>query len=115
MIINLTPHTLNIFDNDGNETTIVPSGKIARINVETKQVGQFEGLPLFETVVTGEPYMTDSTGNIADEWLPEPKDNTIYVVSGLFRQHCDREDFYQPGQLRRDENGKPIGALGLSR
>ena len=104
-IVNLTPHTLNIADRDGNViVAIPPSGTVARIAVTRRQCGVTEeGIPLFITEY-GEP-----------EGLPDPQPSTIYVVSGMFLSHVSRPDLYQPGELVRDENGRPIACIGLLR
>lgn len=103
-IVNLTPHKLNIYDeNKRLVAEIEPSGQVARIATSRECVGQADGIPLF-AVSYGEP-----------EGLPKPQPDTIYVVSGMFRAAHDRADLYQPGELLRDENGRPVGCVGLSR
>jgi len=103
-IVNLTPHELNVFNEDGQSVATIPaSGQVARISVERKQIGDINGIPLFETKI-GEP-----TG------LPERQPDAIYVVSYMFRANFDREDLWQPGELLRNEAGQPIGCIGLSR
>lgn len=105
-IVNLTPHTLNIFDEDGNEVmTIEPSGQIARLKTwkHRAELDFYSGpVPLYVTRVD-EP-----------EGLPEWRSGTIFVVSGVFRAACPRPDLWQPGELLRDEQGRPIGCIGLS-
>lgn len=104
-IINLTSHNLNLFDEDGNQIlTVRPSGTEARIKVVHRLIDRADGIPFFVTEPAGPP-----TG------LPGPQENTIYVVSGMFRSFCDRPDLYQPGQLVRDDEDRPIGCIGLSR
>ena len=114
MIVNLTKHTVNIFDEDGNEVaTIEPSGLEARIKTKIEKVSHRDGVPLFETKVLGSPYVIDEAGN--EEDMPGQKHDTIYIVSGIFRSNFDREDLYQPGRLLRDNEGKVVGCVGLSR
>lgn len=104
-IVNLTPHALSIFNAAGEKVcNLLPSGEVARIPTSKKQVGEVDGIPLFETMASGTP-----TG------LPDPVEGTIYVVSGVFRLYFDRDDLYQPGELKRDEKGVPNGCIGLSR
>jgi hypothetical protein len=108
-IVNLTPHTINIYDENHTEILAVPpSGNIAKISVNREKVASVRmpmgsNIPIFETT-SGEP-----------EGLPEEKLDTILIVSGMFRAHVNRSDLYQPGELLRDENGQPIGCVGLSR
>lgn len=121
-VVNLTPHTLNIkVVSDYKEHGIMngisgsgmlginypiwlelePSGQVARVSSSSELVGEVAGIPVFETVY----------GDI--EGLPDPKDGTIYVVSGMTQAQTSRQDVYAPGDLIRDENGKPIGCRGL--
>lgn len=104
--INLTPHELNILNDDEEEVlTIPPSGDTVRVDVTRQTVDHVEGAPIKKT----------EFGDV--EGLPEPKEDTIYVVSGFVGSHpdvSDRDDVVSPGQLVRDENGKPIGAKGFA-
>jgi hypothetical protein len=103
--INLTPHTINIFDEGGKEQVLStpPSGTIARCTVENIKIDEKKGIPLFKS----------SFGEVID--LPDPKDGTIYIVSMLIRSALpNRKDLASPGQLLRDEDGRPIGCKGLS-
>lgn len=114
-IINLTPHTLNIFDeNDNTVLSVAPSGRIARIVTEKTQIGTIDDIPIYQTLVTGEPALIVSETKESVEF-PSQNNGVIYVVSGLFRQYFARDDVYQPGELKRDENGNPVGCVGLSR
>ena len=113
-IVNLTKHTVNIFDEDGNEVAAIePSGLEARIKTKVDTAGYRDGVPLFKTKVLGSPYAVDEVGN--EEDMPGQKHGTIYIVSGIFRSNFDREDLYQPGRLLRDNEGKVVGCVGLSR
>ena len=123
-IINLTPHAISIYDRNGEHIAdLAPSGQAARI--ETRAVWesyvQVFGytVPLFKTEATGEPVcnpVTDGKVN-AEVALPFPeyRNDAILVVSGLFRSAYDRADLYQPGELIRDESGKVVGCVGLTR
>jgi len=113
--INLTAHAVNIFNSKGEEVEVVePSGFVARIKTERQLREVVDGVEFYDTVVTGEPYMvyteTKEVGTLHD-----PKPNTIYIVSGLFRSHFDRYDLWQPGELLRDDSGVVYGCAGLSR
>lgn len=104
-IKNLTPHTLNVFDVAGNEHTI-PSDGVARAEetrIKLTQIGDFA----VDTVMYG-----NAIG------LPELEEGTIIVVSALTAQSPEcksRQDVYIPGPLLRDENGKIVGCVGLSK
>ena len=105
-IINLTPHALRLLAEDGKTvaTEIQPSGQIARVAAKAVLVGHAGAVPLYHTEYG------------AVEGLPEPQPETIYVVSGLVRAAVPhREDVYSPGRLVRDDQGRPVGAIGLTR
>ena len=100
-IINLTPHTIN-FHSCGKIYSI-PSSGIARATSERTQINTINGFPVY----------TVSYGNV--ENLPEPKENTIYVVSALTAQAVpDREDVFIVDDTIRDENNRIIGCRGLA-
>lgn len=103
-IINLTTHTLNIFSEDKEEViSIEPSGQIARISVETKKTKTIAGIPFFKSVF----------GKV--EGLPNKAQGCIYVVSSLVLVNTkDRNDVFAPGELLRNDEGQPIGCIGLS-
>lgn len=104
-IINLTPHTLTIYNADGEHVlTVPPSGTVARVAVRRIETGVINGVPLYATQYG------------APEGLPEPLPGVIYVVSGMMRAAVpERTDVWQPGELRRDENGQVVGCVGLQR
>lgn len=96
-IVNLTPHAIHLPDR-----IIEPSGQLARCAEFSRNAGSFDGIPLIRRNY-GEA-----------EGLPEPRDDTLYIVSLLVRQACpDRRDIASPGDLVRDDEGKIIGASNL--
>lgn len=110
-IINLTPHTINILrEKDGKYhevAKVIPSGQVAHLEVTRK---------VSAAPITGAARVTFFRSTFGNPiGLPDRKENTIYIVSSLFRSGCDREDLWAPGKLIRDEEGRPIGCLGLSR
>lgn len=61
-MINLTPHPITLRADDGTETTIQPSGTVARVSMQETDVGCLLGLPVIRReagAVTGLP--TDGT------------------------------------------------------
>jgi hypothetical protein len=114
-LINLTAHSINICNKDGKEVLIVPSsGKEARIRTQRALVATLEGIEFYHIHVSGEPYLKDVETGVETEFLSGKRD-TYFIVSGLFRSYFDRLDLYQPGELLRDDDGNPIGCVGLSR
>ena len=86
--LNLTPHALVLRAADGTDTTIAPSGTIARVGTTPgAQVGELNGIPLFGTIAFGEV-----------EGLPAPAAETVYIVSGLVGGRVvGRTDVVVPG------------------
>ena len=105
-VYNLTPHTLNIIDSDGNVTVIPASGAIARVGTTEVLVGR---LGLVEVVKR-------SFGKV--EWgfdMSQMKKDTVYIVSSLVASAIkDRHDILVPGTLVRNDEGQPIGCQGLA-
>ena len=104
-IVNMTPHSLNIHNQDGEHVlTVEPSGTVARIEVKRNLMREEDGILFFETIAGD-----------CDE-LPAPEMGTIFVVSRFVRAAvADREDVFQPGELLRNDAGQVIGCIGLSR
>jgi len=108
-IVNLTPHTLCLASATvaGELIEIEPSGMIARVDV-TRELVKTIDTPGGKVYIYSTVY-TEVTG------LPEPVDGTIYVVSGLVKSRVTgRRDVCAPADLIRDENGRVIGAAGLT-
>ncbi len=103
MFVNLTPHRLSVVDSDGkNVLALDPSGAVARVEVKNELVKGLYGIEIFEQVVG------EVTG------LPLPAFGTYYLVSTMVRLAVpDRKDVLSPGQLVRDESGRPVGCCGL--
>lgn len=102
-IINLTPHTVNILIGD-KQINIEPSGTVARCYVERDTIGEINGIPLTQNrfgQVTG---------------LPDPKEDTFYIVSSLVANACkERDDLVIPDETVRDGQGRIIGCRSLAR
>jgi len=111
-IINLTPHTLNIFTNSNEEVTIAPSGVIARRAAKREVTGEVAGISLQKSVYSGLIFEDKEKNKV--EFTNETE--AIYVVSSLCLNGSDTpENFYAPGEQIRNDEGKPIGAKGLSK
>ena len=103
-IVNLTPHPLNIVDEEGN-VILSRDGcqNPPRLQEERTHTGYLVGVPTFKVRL----------GKI--ENLPEPNGDTIFVVSRPVAEASrDRDDLFIPDQLVRDEKGSVIGAKGLA-
>jgi hypothetical protein len=107
-LVNLTPHEIVVYLDSGNVLKIPPSGLVVRVTARETQVGIVNGIPVFKT----------EYGEI--QGLPEPKENTIYIVSLLVLQALrargvERSDVVAPNTgpgphgAVRDSEGRIIG------
>ena len=107
-LLNLTPHEVVCHVNDYVTITVAREILSARVATETiamppimDEVGSFE-LPMFAT----------KYGNV--ENLPEPENNTYYIVSRMVKTaSIDRTDLLVPSGLVRDALGVIIGCRGF--
>ncbi len=102
-LVNLTPHSINILNEEGEVVMVPPSGTVARCNETTIAIGEANGFPLYKTTygeVTG---------------LPEGDGfETLFIVSALPGAAVPyRLAVASPGQLVRGPDGQPIGCRGL--
>lgn len=108
-IINLTPHTVTVFDGDTVVLSIESAG-VARVASFTEQVGQIQ---IGEVVVT----RTHTTfGEV--EGLPAQAPGVGYIVSNMIisalaQQGIRRDDLFTPGMQVRDDQGRVIGCRSL--
>jgi len=126
MIINLTPHPINIFEesqvdssnprrlfllNGQTPIKVIPaSGDVANVDLDYISSEDIDGIPIKQRVVNG----------IYDPFK-HPSDDEYYVVSSLFKsvwidlgkEYSDR--LLTVGQVIYDslDNPRPIGCLGL--
>lgn len=102
-IVNLTPHAININRHQIDTIEIPPSGTVARCDEVRTNIDSIDLIPV--DVV--------SFGDV--EGLPEPQENTVYIVSALVAARVpERRDVYMPGKAIRDDAGRVIGCSGLS-
>lgn len=95
MIVNLTPHPVNIInDNGGIEKIYSPSGHICRVIQEDIKIDDVDGVPVYN-VRYGE------TTN-----LPPKIKDVRYIVSMVVADaNPDRDDFLVPNDLVRYQTG----------
>ncbi len=104
--VNLTSHTITIYDiiNHRERPVLVlhPSGIEARVQMGYKLRRYISPVPVY-SFEAGE-----TVG------LPDPKPGVYYIVSSLVQAAVpDRDDLLAPGELIKDQDGHPIGCLGL--
>lgn len=103
-IVNLTPHEVNIISDGAIRRTFTPSGIIARVSVGDTVVDTIDGVDILE----------ERYSDVTD--LPDPADDTIYIVSLLVCQACpERSDLVHPSRPVRDNAGRIVGCEGLGR
>ena len=109
-IVNLTPHDIN-FIGEGNEVVLtIPSSGVARASSIRYQTGTVtpDGTDLVISLNRTE------FGKV--ENLPDPQEDTIYIVSALTAQAVpERYDLFITDDAVRDENGRIIGCRALAR
>lgn len=107
MIINKTPHPVNIVNPDGSLIHTFPKceeADLIRLSVNTEPNDNIDGFPTSVTVF-GEP-----TG------LPEYKEGTFYVVSQLVKNALpERKDLLVPAEVLRGDQGIILGCKSLGR
>ena len=104
VIVNLTPHDINLFRGDELVEKIVSSGT-ARVSVRSEKVGEINGYPISKNCY----------GEIIG--LPEPQPGVFYVVSALVAQAAAgrRTDLLVVNDTVRDQDGRIIGCRGFAR
>lgn len=105
--VNLTPHNIIVEDKNGKEIEIKPTGVVARVSTTQNLINIIEGIEIFET----------QFGEV--ENLPEPKADTIYVVSAMVLSAVKntRNDVFAPNtsKANRNELGHITSVRGLTR
>ena len=111
-IVNLTPHALNIRQNNGEIVNVEPSGIVARCQTTKKVVDWLtDGLHPDDV-----PHIqVRKTEYGAVEGIPQPESGTIYATSMLAAQASGRADVLFPGEAIRDASGSIVGCDGLSK
>lgn len=103
-LVNLTPHTVNVLDSEGNEILAIKSTGLARVSVTTTIEGYLNGIiPLTHNVY----------GDVVG--LPDPEEGKIYIVSvPVAKSLPERNDLFVPNDLVRDEDGVIVGCRSLN-
>ena len=106
-IINCTPHDVNLITKNGN-ITFPRSGIIPRLTEQQQKINSV-------TVNGIEIDIMEKSFN-EPEGLPEPQENTIYIVSALVAGAVkNRNDLFIPNDTIRDDQGRIIGCKNLAR
>lgn len=103
-IINMTPHTITIVNEEGSLLMQIPSSGVARVSSVETIVSTELGFPETETTF----------GEV--EGLPPQEEGTIVIVSRLVMSRCpERADLRVPGLQVRNAEGQVIGCKSLAR
>lgn len=102
--VNLTPHEINLIL-ENKKMTIKPSGTIARVSMTYEETDKIDCIPVY----------VPTYGDV--ENVPEPKDDTIYIVSNIVAQALKERtrkynDIIVPDTSPEgcvQENGKIVG------
>jgi hypothetical protein len=108
IIINMTPHTVHIVDEEGNVIKTFESRGVARATQKDVEVGMLEGIPIIESTF----------GKIVG--LLEPSEGVFYIVSALTAKAASlsgrsTEDLLLTGKTVRNDDGQIIGCQALCR
>ncbi len=107
MIINKTPHPVNLVDSVGKVLRTFPAcpkEDLIRLKAETVPAGELDGVPTSRTEF-GEP-----------QGLPNFTEDVYYIVSQLVKTALtDRSDLLVPAEELRDKDGQIIGSQSLGR
>ena len=112
-LINLTPHAIVLRAADGTDTTVEPSGTIARVSSTTGTPSDVAGIPV-------PVWSADSMGEVTG--LPDPSFSVLLIVSGMVGDACKgrRFDVLVPGTgpndgAIRNEKGHIVAVTRLKR
>ena len=106
-VINCTPHDVNLVTTKGN-ITFPKSGIIPRLTESQKKINSVNSNGIEIDIM--------EKSFLKPEGLPEPQENTIFIVSALVAGACkNRDDLVVPNDTVRDDQGRIIGCRSLAR
>jgi len=104
VILNMTPHPVNIIDGEGNEVARFESAGQIRLAASTVQAETIDGIPTSRTIF-GQA-----------EGLPMAIEGTFFIVSQIVKSALpDRTDLLVPAEVVRNETGQIVGCRSLGR
>ena len=106
-VVNCTPHDVNLITTKGN-ITFPRSGIIPRLTEQQNKINSINSNGIEIDI------MEKSFNEV--EGLPEPKENTIYIVSALVAGAVkNRDDLVVPNDTIRDDQGMIVGCKNLAK
>ena len=106
-VVNCTPHDVNLITEKGN-ITFPRSGIIPRLTEQQVKINSINSNGIEIDIM--------KKSFLEPEGLPEPQENTIFIVSALVAGAAkDRDDLVIPNDTIRDDQGRIIGCKNLAR
>ena len=106
-LVNCTPHDVSLITEKGN-ITFPRSGIIPRLTEQQNKINSINSNGIEIDI------MEKSFNEV--EGLPEPQENTIYIVSALVAGAAkDRDDLVIPNDTVRDDQGRIVGCKNLAK
>lgn len=104
ILVNLTPHPINVYDSENNLIKVFESEGVVRVSEKI--------IPLYKEV-DGCPLVVKSYGSVMG--LPEPRPGVYFIVSTIVTQsEAHRKDLVVPSEPVRDDKGVMIGCRSFS-
>lgn len=95
-IVNLTGHPIRM----GDSRVVLEAEGIIRVETEATEVG--------DVLFPGPPPVTlplVQVRHIGVRDMPQPEEDTLYVVSSIVAEFLQRDDVVAPGRVERDSRG----------
>ena len=112
-VVNCTPHDVVLITESGylglpSIAIFKSSGIIPRLLEQQQKISSINNDGLEIDIV--------KKSFLEPEGLPEPQENTLYIVSALVAGACkNRDDLVVPNDIIRDEEGKIVGCKNLAK
>ena len=105
--VNLTPHVVNVYNDEEVVMSLAPSGCVVRIDESVTPSVELDGIQFVDV----------SLGEV--NGLPEEEEDTVFVVSmsllmGMKAAGSNRQDCVYPFGQVRDDQGRIIGCRSLA-
>lgn len=111
-VVNLTPHVVRVYRGDIVVATYPPSGRCARLRERVDPAGDLMAGDLEAGMVALSRVLVSYAPEVDD--LPEPVEDTAYLVSRVLASAVQRTDLFFPWGEVRDAGGGVIGCRALA-
>lgn len=124
MLINLTPHTIDVFRREdvvpdfGRGFKIASQGVVPAMIIPSSGIARVATAETDDGEIGGVPVLKQEYGAIAG--LPKPRKGVFYIVSGLTAQAAraqgrSTDDLLLTTRLVRNESGSIVGCAAFAR